>query len=75
MNPSTRLKWSAIVFAGLWIVGMVCWDGSFSRANLVTTTIGGVLLGYVWYRFMRWWVSRSRIPAHGRVSAETETKS
>jgi hypothetical protein len=75
MNPSTRLKLASVFFASFWIVAMVWWGGSFDRAHLATTAISGALLGYVWYRLMRWWLSRTRMPAHHRISEGTEAKS
>ncbi len=75
MNPSTRLKLGAVFFAIFWIVTIVWRSGSFSRANITGTAIGGALLGYVWYRFMRWWLSRRRIPARRPVSDNTEAQS
>ena len=74
LNPSTRLKLASVFFASFWIVAMVWWGGSYDRAHLAVTAISGALLGYVWYRFMRWWLSRSRIPAHHPVSDSTEAK-
>jgi hypothetical protein len=74
-NPSTRLKLGALFFSIFWTIGMVVWGGSFDRAHLAITAISGALLGYAWYRFMRWWLSRSRIPAHHDVSDGTKAKS
>ena len=41
---------------------MLWWSGSFERANIVATAICGAALGYGWYRFMRWQLSRSLVP-------------
>jgi hypothetical protein len=53
MNPETGLKWSAAFFALFWAAGMLLWCGVFSLANVVITTIGGAVAGYLWYRIMR----------------------
>jgi hypothetical protein len=74
MNPSTRLELASVLFAVFWIVAMVWWGGSFDRPHLAITAISGALLGYAWYRFMRWRLPRSRIPAH-HVSDGTVAKS
>jgi hypothetical protein len=63
MNPSTRLKLGSVVFAVFWIAAMLWWDGSFERANVITTTIFGAVLGYGWYRFMRWRLSHGQAPS------------
>ena len=62
MNPSTQLKRSAVFFAVFWSAGMLWWDGSFSRANIVITAICGAMVGYAWYRAMRWQVARGKVP-------------
>ncbi|MBU6464506.1 MAG: hypothetical protein KGK01_11090 [Bradyrhizobium sp.] len=53
MNPAIGLKWSAAFFTLFWILGMLLWSGEFSLANVVITTISGVIAGYLWYRIMR----------------------
>jgi hypothetical protein len=54
MTPQARLVWASILFAVLWTLGMIWWTGT-QTANIVITSIGGVLVGVVWYFAMRWW--------------------
>jgi hypothetical protein len=61
MKPSARLKLGSVFFAVFWILAMLWWSGSFQRANIIATTICGGAVGYGWYRFMRWQVSRSSV--------------
>jgi hypothetical protein len=63
------LKWSAIVFAVLWTVGMVWWSGSVQPANVVILAICGVMVGYFWYLGMRWFFRRAHLSsvAHGNA--------
>jgi hypothetical protein len=62
MKPSARLKLGSVFFAVLWILAMLWWSGSFERANIIATAICGAAVGYGWYRFMRWQLSRSLVP-------------
>jgi glycopeptide antibiotics resistance protein len=34
------------------------WSGSFSNVDLVVLTLCGALIGYLWYRAMRWQFER-----------------
>jgi hypothetical protein len=63
MKPSARLKLATVVFTIFWIAAMLWWSGSLERANIIVTTICGAVAGYGWYRFMRWQLSRSQLPA------------
>jgi hypothetical protein len=63
MYPSTRLKLSAVLFTVFWIGGMLWWSGSMDGVNIIMLTICGVLVGYFWYRAMRWHLPRGRMPA------------
>jgi hypothetical protein len=63
MHPSSSLKIRAVIFAVLWIGFMLWWSGSAGRVNVMTLTLCGALVGYGWYRTMRWQLSRGRIPA------------
>jgi hypothetical protein len=56
MSPVTRLKAGALVFTVLWTGWMLWWSGSFDAANIVMLAICGGLAGYLWYRFMRYWL-------------------
>ena len=62
MNPTTRLKWGTAVFIVIWIAVMLWWSGSLAPANVVAMTICGLIVGYAWYRAMRWQLVRSRLP-------------
>jgi hypothetical protein len=62
MNPTTRLKWGTAVFIVIWIAAMLWWSGSLAPANVVAMTICGLIVGYAWYRAMRWQLVRSRLP-------------
>jgi hypothetical protein len=64
MNPLARLKLSAGVFTVLWTGRMLWWSGSLDRVNVIMLAICGVVVGYVWYRAMRWQLSRGRVPSH-----------
>ena len=57
-NSVTRLKWSAVVFAVLWTGWMIWWSGDYDRVNVIMLTICGAMVGYLWYRFMRWHFQR-----------------
>jgi hypothetical protein len=63
MYPSTRLKLCSMFFTVFWIVGMLWWSGSIDGANIIMLTICGPLVGYFWYRAMRWQIPSGRIPA------------
>jgi hypothetical protein len=54
VNPATSLKLSSTAFAVLWTGWMLWWSGSFDRVNIIMLMICGVLVGYGWYRAMRW---------------------
>jgi hypothetical protein len=62
MNPTTRLKWGTAVFIVIWIAAMLWWSGSLAPANVVAMTICGLIVGYAWYRAMRWQLVRNRLP-------------
>jgi hypothetical protein len=64
MKPATPLKLSAIAFAVLWTGWMIWSSGSFERVNAVILSIGGALVGYLWYRLMRWWFQRTGLLPH-----------
>lgn len=57
MSPQTRLVMGSIVFAMLWILGMIWWTG-WEIANVVVLSICGVVGGVLWYFAMRWWQNR-----------------
>jgi hypothetical protein len=58
MNPITRLKLSAVMFTVLWTGFMLWWSGMFEPANIILLSICGALVGYFWYRAMRWQFQR-----------------
>ena len=57
-RPLLQLKAGAIVFTLLWTAWMMWWSGSFSSANVVTLAVCGAVVGYLWYRAMRWQFER-----------------
>ncbi|MBR0819659.1 hypothetical protein [Bradyrhizobium liaoningense] len=52
------LKAGAVAFTVLWTAWMMWWSGSYSSVNLVILTLLGALVGYLWYRAMRWQFER-----------------
>jgi hypothetical protein len=74
MNPATSLKLSSIAFAVLWTGWMLWWSGSFDRVNIIMLAICGVLVGYAWYRAMRWRFRRSGMLPPDQHSADTTAR-
>jgi uncharacterized membrane protein YedE/YeeE len=68
MTPSTPLKLGAVVFAVLWTLWMLWWSGSLDRINIAMLMICGAMVGYFWYRCMRW-VFGLRFDASGESTA------
>jgi hypothetical protein len=62
MTLSTRLKCGTAVFIVIWIAGMLWWSGSLAPGNVIATTVGGLIVGCVWYLAMRWHLLRGRLP-------------
>jgi hypothetical protein len=70
-RPLFSLKAGAVIFTVLWTTWMMWWSGSYSSANLVILTICGTLVGYVWYRAMRWQFERmGMVPRKNEPSAQ-----
>jgi hypothetical protein len=69
-NLATRLKCGTAVFIVIWIAGMLWWSGSLAPGNVISTTVGGLIVGCVWYYAMRWHLLRRRWPG-GADSAST----
>jgi hypothetical protein len=63
VNPLAQLKLSAVVFTVMWIGWMLWRSGSLDRVNVIMLAICGVVVGYAWYRAMRWQLSRGRVPS------------
>ncbi|KGT81436.1 hypothetical protein MA20_01410 [Bradyrhizobium japonicum] len=57
-RPLIPLKAGAVTFTVLWTAWMMWWSGSYSSVNLVILTLLGTLVGYFWYRAMRWQFER-----------------
>jgi len=70
MTPATRLKWSTVIFTVLWTGWMLWWSGSFDRANVIILAICGAVVGYAWYRAMRWHFQRSGMLPRNEHSAD-----
>jgi hypothetical protein len=65
-NPTTPLKFSAIVFAILWTGWMLWWSGSFAPANVVILSICGSVAGVGWFFAMRFiFQHRGLLPREG----------
>jgi phosphate/sulfate permease len=74
INSTTSLKWSAILFAALWTVGMVWWSASVQPVNVIILAMCGVLAAYFWYLGMRWFFQRARLSsAAGEGADDRET--
>jgi multisubunit Na+/H+ antiporter MnhE subunit len=73
MTPLVRLKLGAVLFTVFWIAGMLWWNGSFERSNLIITTVFGAAAGYFWYRFMRRRLSPP-LPLPSEQSTDSEAK-
>jgi hypothetical protein len=58
MIPTSPLKLSAIVFAATWTGWMLWRSGSLEPVNIIMLAIGGVAVGYGWYRAMCWQFQR-----------------
>ena len=63
-HPLIPLKAGAIVFTLLWTAWMTCWSGSASSANVVVLALCGAVVGYLWYRAMRWQFERMGMLSH-----------
>lgn len=57
-HPLLPLRAGAVTFTVLWTAWMMWWSGSYSSANLVVLTLLGAVVGYLWYRAMRWQFER-----------------
>jgi membrane protease YdiL (CAAX protease family) len=58
-NPSISLKLGAVAFAVLWTLWMLSWSGSLDRVNVIMLSLCGAIVGYAWYRAMRWQFRRN----------------
>ncbi|SDJ35634.1 MULTISPECIES: hypothetical protein [Bradyrhizobium] len=54
MKPTMPLKYCSIAFAVLWAGWMLWWSGTFTPANIIILSVCGAVVGYFWYRAMRW---------------------
>jgi hypothetical protein len=57
-RPLVPLKAGAITFTVLWTTWMMWWSGSYSSVNLAILAMCGAVVGYLWYRAMRWQFER-----------------
>jgi hypothetical protein len=64
------LKAGAVIFTVLWTAWMMWWSGSYSSANLVILMLIGTLVGYLWYRAMRWQFERMGMVPHREDQAK-----
>ena len=63
-RPLLPLKAGAIILTVLWTAWMMWWSGSVSRVDLVILTLCGAVVGYLWYRAMRWQFERMGMLSH-----------
>jgi hypothetical protein len=59
MRSTTPLKLCAIAFTVLWTGWMLWWSESYAPVNAIMMAICGLIVGYAWYRVMRWQFRRS----------------
>ena len=57
-RPLLPLRAGAATLTALWTAWMMWWSGSYSSVNLFILTLCGSLVGYLWYRAMRWQFER-----------------
>ena len=74
MNPATSLKLSAVGFTIMWTGWMLWWSGSFDRVNVTMLAISGIVVGYVWYRAMRWQFQRRGMLPRNQDPADSAAK-
>lgn len=55
-RPLLPLRAGAVTLTVLWTAWMLC--GSYSSINVVILTLLGTVVGYLWYRAMRWQFER-----------------
>jgi hypothetical protein len=53
-RSSKMLKLGAVAFTVLWTLWILSWSGSFDRVNVILPSACGAIVGYAWYRAMRW---------------------
>lgn len=53
MNPTTPLKWGAVVFALFWTGTMLWWVGATAPVEILILAFCGALGSYGWYHAMR----------------------
>jgi hypothetical protein len=57
MSPQRRLMLASILFAVIWTVLMIWWNGP-TFAGVIIYTIGGAFTGVLWFFAMRWWLNK-----------------
>jgi hypothetical protein len=62
MTQSTCLKLAAILFTAFWIAYMLWYSDSISPLSFLLMVLSGLVVGYGWYRAMRWQLPRGRVP-------------
>ena len=62
MTPTTPLKLCAIAFTVLWSGWMLWSSGAYDPANIIIWAVCGSVVGYLWYRMMRWCFRRMNLP-------------
>lgn len=69
-HPLLPLRAGAIAFTVLWTAWMMWWTGASSSASLLVMLPTGTVVGYLWYRAMRWQFERM-----GMLPRQDQTKS
>lgn len=57
-HPLLPLRAGAVAFTVLWTAWMMWWTGSGESASLLVMLPIGIVVGYLWYRAMRWQFER-----------------
>jgi hypothetical protein len=68
-RSSKMLKLGAVAFTVLWTLWILSWSGSFDRVNVILPSACGAIVGYAWYRAMRWQFRRKDLSGRDHDSA------
>jgi hypothetical protein len=62
-GPQMSLPLSSLLFAVLWIAGMMWWNAPLATAEIVMLVVAGAIAGVLWHYFMGKymnWMQKSR---------------
>jgi hypothetical protein len=68
-RSSKMLELGAVAFTVLWTLWILSWSGSFDRVNVILPSACGAIVGYAWYRAMRWQFRRKDLSGRDHDSA------